>query len=138
MNLFEIVGLLLIGMTFGIMIDIWDYAHCFSGNLFWRAKIMKPEQIRVAIAKDRGWTLNKPIPNYPEDLNAIHEAVATLTDEEYDQYRERLCDLTTRYLDDHKTSYIREVRLFTEATPLQRSIAYCKARGLWVETKEGK
>lgn len=68
---------------------------------------MTPEEKRIIIAKACGWDkiykgpesdnrwmspdgkycTDKDIPNYPSDLNVMHEAEKHLTDEQFERYR---------------------------------------------------
>lgn len=88
---------------------------------------MTPEQQRIAIAQACGWT-DTPIvggkygqadvPDYLEDLNAMHEAEKVLTHEQFDDYYVRLC--------------IKIARPY-HATAAQRAEAFLRTLGLWKE-----
>ena len=72
-----------------------------------------------------GYDVQNREANYTDSLDAIHEAVKGLTDEEYDRYNmwlEKIC--TDAPFEGH---FIRTVH---EGTALQRAIAYAKTKGL--------
>jgi hypothetical protein len=96
---------------------------------------MKPEDINNAIATDQGWTktqhwwwshptLNNGCqpdpPDYCNDLNAMHEVVKLLSEEDWEAY----------------FSYLPvEIRSGVEATARERAEAFLKTKGLWEEEK---
>lgn len=112
---------------------------------------MTPEAQRIAIAEACGWKFfcvnslggmvwHHPsgavggidahkvdyfIPDYLEDLNAIHEAIATLTDEEYDYFLAHLGGLV---LPTHGTYFS---RMMHEASAAHRAQAFLMAKGRW-------
>lgn len=101
---------------------------------------MKPEQQRIKIAEACGWRKASPqqrywnladllsekvfiddifIPDYLNDLNAMHEAEKILTKqqwEDYGDYLERMID---------------PVKGWLHATAAQRAEAFLKTLGLW-------
>jgi hypothetical protein len=109
---------------------------------------MNPEQQRIAIAEACGWknvdagagrvwgftTRHKgtpsesdvcvDVPNYPFDLNAMHEAEKVLTDKAHEEFRLNLYDL----LGD-------DSRLIVSATASQRAEAFLRTIGKWEEAK---
>ena len=109
---------------------------------------MNPEQQRIAIAEACGWknvdagagrvwgftTRHKgtpsesdvcvDIPNYLNDLNAMHEAEKTLTDKAHEEFRLNLYDLIR---DDS--------RLIVSSTATQRAEAFLRTIGKWKEAK---
>ena len=109
---------------------------------------MNPEQQKVAIAEACGWknvdagagrvwgftTRHKgtpsesdvcvDIPNYLNDLNAMHEAEKTLTDKAHEEFRLNLYDLIR---DDS--------RLIVSSTATQRAEAFLRTIGKWEEAK---
>lgn len=114
---------------------------------------MTPNEIRIAIAeicgwkhfmfegfdgenynepfKEPRWKLNDKIvfdepPNYPLDLNAMHEAEKTLTGEQFLKYAEELNRVTKCF--KHITPAIMAC-----ATALQRAEAFLRVFGKWRE-----
>ena len=114
---------------------------------------MNPEQQRVAIAEACGWTAREDIenfwravdasgnmthelwmsernvwsagiPNYLNDLNAMHEAEKTLTDKAHEEFRLNLYDVIG---DDS--------RLIVSSTSTQRAEAFLRTIGKWEESK---
>jgi hypothetical protein len=112
---------------------------------------MNPEAQRIAIAEACGWNeltlLNgcqigwpptgrrgyrEHLPDYLNDLNAMHEAENFLTEEERDWYiqallqnvSEETCDLSP-----NKAEWF-----ITHATAAQRAEAFLRAKGLWKNT----
>lgn len=111
---------------------------------------MKPEQQRIAIAEALGYThvriikaIEGPpdigighhptephsVPDYLNDLNAMHEAEKVLTDEQWPQYRDEL-----------RTVVLGGIRLISQwckadihATAAQRAEAFGLTLGLWTE-----
>ena len=107
---------------------------------------MTPEQQRIAIAEACGWknvdagsgrvwgvtTRHKgtpsefdvcvDVPNYPFDLNAMHDAEKVLTDEQWDTYCYRLDE-------------VGGMRHCTHATAAQRAQAFLRTIGKWKEAK---
>lgn len=107
---------------------------------------MTPEAQRIAIAQACGWKLwntvwtemggdhvqgwtpkmleeNKAarvIPNYPTDLNAMHEAEKVIPDDKIDEYKHRLCVVTTT-----------KERITQCATAAQRAEAFLRTLNLW-------
>lgn len=104
---------------------------------------MTPEQQQRAIAEACGWTKLElysgqhsllygvrpgdnsesisRVPNYLEDLNAIHRAVLSLKDQDFKAYM--------RY----QQELIRQDGLiYTDAPASNRAVAFLKAKGLWV------
>lgn len=107
---------------------------------------MKPEQQQIAIAEACGWAkcehlasldlttgippVNNPpkygtyengraqLPDYLNDLNAMHEAEKVLTHEQFDDYYVRLCIVMSRPY---------------HATAAQRAQAFLRTLGLWEE-----
>jgi len=110
---------------------------------------MNPEQQRIAIAKACGWTNigwngvyqdwlgsrpnegrdTYPIPDYLNDLNAMHEAEKTLnvSDEQITYWQNTL----QLVCDRHNT-------ITLMATAAQRAEAFLRAIGKWVETNSTK
>ena len=112
---------------------------------------MTPEQQRIAIAEACGWTAREDIenfwravdasgnmthelwmsernvwsagiPNYLNDLNAMHDAEKTLTDKAHEEFRLNLYDLIR---DDS--------RLIVSSTASQRAEAFLRTIGKWEE-----
>jgi hypothetical protein len=98
---------------------------------------VSPEEQRIAIAEacgwhtitfDRGWIktgdgeVQATIPNYPNDLNAMHGAVKILTDSEYQDY----CAYVSR-----GTGLCRPRSI--DASAAERAEAFLKTLNLWKE-----
>ena len=112
---------------------------------------MSPEQQRIAIAEACGWTeievvegmpfgildsrtdeSPRLVPDYLNDLNAMHEAekyLAGYPSKEWDNY---IMDLhaVTQYTPSGKLS---EIACITHATAAQRAEAFLRTLGLWKE-----
>jgi hypothetical protein len=110
---------------------------------------MTSEQINIAIAEACGWTeieqytqaidgwygyepengLHSQVPNYCNDLNAMHEAEKVLNDEQWLQYREELRNVVL--------GGIRMVSQWCKAdlhaTARQRAEAFLRTLGKWEE-----
>ena len=106
---------------------------------------MTPEKQRIAIAEKLGlmnirlidgislvygpeWPDCRLVPDYPNDLNAMHEAERCLSENQYDEYRKWLTMINA---DDYKPGYHRNA---ISATADQRAEAFLKTLGLWEET----
>lgn len=64
-----------------------------------------------------------PTPNYATDLNAMHEAEKTLSDEQHDAYRSKLWEIT--YVEtDFAMLLDAHARAYCNATARQRAIAF--------------
>jgi hypothetical protein len=109
---------------------------------------MKPEYQRVAIAEACGWKVhpkdkwvvippNSPhsvqplntLPNYLNDLNAMHDAEKVLTPTEFEAYRWILWGLCKR---PQVTEW---ERAYLSATASQRAEAFLRKIGKWEEAK---
>ena len=77
------------------------------------------DDITVGIWSDDGW-----VPQYLNDLNAMHEAEKTLTDKAHEEFRLNLYDLIR---DDS--------RLIVSSTATQRAEAFLRTIGKWKEAK---
>ena len=110
---------------------------------------MKPEEQRIAIAKAFGWTAIEPctccdtvsrgyeptpgaykkhLPDYLNDLNAMHEAEKMLSNQQKEKYLDILSDFTEGRRD---TSHVWHDTVFTTAA--QRAEAFLHTLGKWVE-----
>jgi hypothetical protein len=95
---------------------------------------MTPEAIRITIAESLGWLspakkLFASIPNWPEDLNAVHELEKTLTEDE--QFKFRI--LLSKNSDGRKAVFLTVEAATCHATALQRCEAYLRVKGLWMD-----
>ena len=111
---------------------------------------MKPEQQRIAIAEACGYKpgckcrLKQPrwrtpddsgccsineLPNYLNDLNALHEAEKILTEEQQTVYYDTVIDTFAK----HKGKFNDTKCFFISATAVQRAEAFLKAIGKWIE-----
>jgi hypothetical protein len=68
------------------------------------------------------------LPNWPEDLNAVHELEKTLTHNERFQFYKELLSVGNR-----DASNGNDVKNSIHATALQRCEAYLRLKGLWQE-----
>jgi len=122
---------------------------------------MTPEQQRIAIAEACGWTAtvdddqfwratradgsmtsdlwcsmssvwNVGIPDYLNDLNAMHEAEKVLTEEQDLEYSEALEQVVEgRFV----TNNAEDMRRLRSATAAQRAEAFLRTIGKWEEAK---
>jgi hypothetical protein len=115
---------------------------------------MKPEQQRIAIAEACGWTQiesctccdgvsrgyqptpgahKKHLPDYLNDLNAMHEAEKVLTYEQAEEFVEQL------YLADQKNNLAENPPPWrfnvASATAAQRAEAFLRTIGKWEDDK---
>ena len=100
---------------------------------------MSDQEINIAIAESVGWNGINPVngfirvPNYCNDLNAMHAAVATLSNDEYgdeDGFTVMLSIVTQGAVQPPNAWRFRPMQ---EATARQRAEAFLKAQGLWNE-----
>lgn len=110
---------------------------------------MSSEEQRIAIAKAIGWQINDldsgkalcnpkgeivnawyneswRLPDFLNDLNAMHEAWQKLTVAQHHEFRFHLSSISAR--DGHVTGPCRSV---ANATAAQRAEAFLRALGLW-------
>jgi hypothetical protein len=88
---------------------------------------MKPEQQRIAIAKAHGYTRNDgTFLDYPNDLNAMHEAENSLSSIEQCQFAEKLFRVM---VGEHGVSDFMKIH----ATAAQRAEAFLRTIGKWGE-----
>ena len=117
---------------------------------------MNPEQINERIAESLGWKnlnwniyvgqsclcginpngLSEIIPDYKNDLNSIHDVIKNLSDEEKLKYISSLFDLAVGGKINACEFFLQEMLIASEATALQRAIAYLKVKGLYGEKYE--
>jgi hypothetical protein len=113
---------------------------------------MKPEAQRIAIAEARGWKPNgagywhkdgdvrglyfedleefghtDPLPDYLNDLNAMHEAEKLLSPKEFECYRWTLWGQCKQPLVTERH------RAYLHATAAQRAEAFLKTLNLWTD-----
>jgi hypothetical protein len=107
---------------------------------------MTDKQINIAIAEacgwskddiERGYTLcqfSENIPDYCNDLNAMHEAEATLNYEQAEQHEDELYDIC--YKENFHKEYPLPFRFaVAHATAQQRAEAFLKTIGKWKEAR---
>ena len=118
---------------------------------------MTPDQQRTAIAKACGWTDirrqrlyagdqdlwgNKMIggdkhrnrlPDYLNDLNAMHEAEKVLTYEQAEIFEDELCDIA-KSENDVLENPLQSKSFIFHATAPQRSEAFLRTLNLWTTT----
>jgi len=108
---------------------------------------MNPEQQRIAIAEAVGkWHSGWPheymnqadrlrhIPDYLNDLNAMHEAVSIFDYDQADEFEDHLCDICKR-LNDEKENPAPWRFAVVNATASQRAEAFLRTIGKWKESK---
>jgi hypothetical protein len=110
---------------------------------------MKPEQINIAIAKACGFKLQgwshrqmpywtdpnghlSSVPNYCDDLNAMHEAEGGMRSHDRPTYQHQLDKICATSKDPHCSCWD-----FIHATASQRAEAFLRTLGLWVEDEKG-
>jgi hypothetical protein len=103
---------------------------------------MTNEQINKVIAETCGWIerptctdfLGNPLlpPDYCNDLNAIHEAEKTLTDEQHRQYRSEVWYSVCNDISSYECVKAAERPHFS-ATARHRAEAFLKTLGKWEE-----
>ena len=80
------------------------------------------------------------MPDYSEDLNAIHEAEKYLTDEQYTKYEDHIWDIVLEASDYYweilKNNESRPLPRLSSPTAAQRAEAFLKTIGKWEETNE--
>lgn len=110
---------------------------------------MNKEKQRIKIAEACGWWGNRQgllmrpplvtseyreVPNYPEDLNAMYDALAHLTPEELRQWA---VELTAIVLENNSGAWwdldISETAQVLNATAAQQAEAFLKTFKLWEE-----
>ena len=111
---------------------------------------MNPEQQRIAIAEACGWRLfsqfknlwapprsvveydcdARPLPNYLNDLNAMHEAVSIFDYDQADQFEDHLCDICKRSNDEKENPAPWRFAV-VNATATQRAEAFLRTIGKW-------
>jgi hypothetical protein len=114
---------------------------------------MTNEKINIAIAEACGWTFinqvdkhphglppdgrkdryTSPLPDYCNDLNAMHKAEATLDFEQAELFEDELCDVTFKNNDGLENPLPCRFSV-CHATSRQRAEAFLKAIGKWKET----
>lgn len=75
--------------------------------------------------KGSGFSLLKDLPDYPNDLNAMHEVERTLSEEQYFQY--------IMVLDCFSFCEKQRVQWAVSSTATQRAEAFLRTKGLWEE-----
>lgn len=116
---------------------------------------MNTRDIRIAIAESLGWRHREGgmwyhpdgstvpetlIPDYCNDLNAMHEVIKTLDTKQQIQYADVLCRQTGKELLDYTGCYypgenpiidMEIIFLVHNSTALQRAEAYLRTIGKW-------
>jgi predicted ABC-type transport system involved in lysophospholipase L1 biosynthesis ATPase subunit len=106
-----------------------------------------PEQQRIAIAQACGWKRQEPdscffddptesfqeyvgdLPDYCNDLNAMHQAETVMTDRQRTSYLDKLYEVCNPH------SMLNDDWNLTCATAAQRAEAFLKTIGKWEEDK---
>ena len=103
---------------------------------------MKKELQRIKIAEACGWTTKHKglwveqlqtyaaLPDYLNDLNAMHEAEKVLTEK---QQRDYCFRLLLELVDGSVTNDLNDHFIFIRATAAQRAEAFLKTLNLWEE-----
>jgi hypothetical protein len=106
---------------------------------------MKPEQQRIAIAEACGWKFDTHkdsdgeysfpvgaswyvIPDYTDDLNAMHEAETVMTDQQRTSYLDKLYEVCNPH------SMLNDDWNLTCSTAAQRAEAFLRTIGKWTTT----
>ena len=105
---------------------------------------MNNKQINTTIAEACGWDsddiargytlcqFSENVPDYCNDLNAMHEAEATLNYEQGEQFEDELCDICD--MENRHKEYPLPFRFaVAHATARQRAEAFLKTIGKWKE-----
>ena len=102
---------------------------------------MTPEQQRTAIAEACGWKTGyrdpeawHPLPDYLNDLNAMHDAVSIFDYDQADEFEDHLCDICKR-LNDEKENPAPWRFAVVNATASQRAKAFLRTIGKWKGAK---
>ena len=112
---------------------------------------MSPEKQRIAIAEACGWTsidsafvgywpgAEDPmdydtVPDYLNDLNAVHEAIRTLTEGQLVKFTKTLAMLVRRAHEERAWTWSNEM-LVASATAAEWSEAFLVALGKWEDSK---
>lgn len=97
---------------------------------------MNPEQQRIAIAEACGWKTGyrdpeawHPLPDYLNDLNAMHEAEKILAEDNREEYLNILYGVCNPH------SMINDAWNLNCATAAQRAEAFLRTIGKWKQTK---
>jgi len=121
---------------------------------------VSPEDQRIAIAEACGWQMTEHtnygpppyrskwsrernpmegIPDYPNDLNAMNEAVCLLSDEQRFEYGDKLAVLVfgEEFFEEKFSPNGLGYYDIAQATAAQRAEAFLRTIGKWVEAKEG-
>jgi len=91
---------------------------------------MTPKEQQVAIEEACGWTVwSCGVPDYLNDLNAMHDAEKMLTADQFEQYRWILWDIC-------KQVRVKDwYRCYLSSTAAQRAEAFLRTIGKWEECK---
>lgn len=129
------------------------YQHRGSSRRLNPRSTMNAQQINIAIAGACGWyptpvgnwtrnpngipsgenpAFGEP-PNYHGDLNAMHEAEKTLTDELHNVFKRRLSFIVGYTEKEHASSLPGWRRRYVSATAPQRCEAFLRSIGKWKE-----
>ena len=119
---------------------------------------MTNDEIRIAVAQARGWRWKiyndgnldavwspgpngkwegsfveflEGLPNYPVDLNAMHEAEKTL--DNWPDYLHHLCCVICGDSDEPYNQDATTIFCMVKATAIQRAEAFLRVKGLWKE-----
>jgi hypothetical protein len=94
---------------------------------------MTPKEQQVAIEEACGWTVwSCGVPDYLNDLNAMHEAEKVLNDEQHRQYRSEVWYSVCNDISSYECVKAAERPHFS-ATSHQRAEAFLKTLGKWEE-----
>jgi len=103
---------------------------------------MTPEEQRVAIAEACGWKTEyrdavssvTALPDYLNDLNAMHDAVSIFDYDQADEFEDHLCDICKR-LNDEKENPAPWRFAVVNATASQRAEAFLRTIGKWEDSQ---
>ena len=98
---------------------------------------MNPKQQRIAIAQACGWKTGyrdpeswHPLPDFLNDLNAMHDAEMTLTQDQQLDYSRHIGKLVTSHLPASRAAWM-DFRLIN-ATATQRAEAFLRTIAKWL------
>ena len=95
---------------------------CRADNKTWRTPEQKAKNLELLGHENGPWNFESSgPPDYPNDLNAMHEAEKALTLEQWDKYIDRLDD------------WVPSMRNVAHATASERAEAFLRTLNLWTD-----
>jgi len=77
--------------------------------------------------------LTPNLPDYPNDLDAMHEAIGTLNPIQREDFVKELCGIICDYEVEYDQMYLTELFRFATATAAQLAEAFLRVKKLWVD-----